>query len=33
MEADYSALVYLVILGILLAKVFSFGCCGGGTCD
>lgn len=31
MEADYSALVYLVILGILLAKVFGFGC--GGTCS
>jgi len=31
MEPDFSAFVYLMIVGILLYKVFGFGC--GGTCD
>jgi hypothetical protein len=26
MEGDYSALVYVLILGILLVKVFGLGC-------
>lgn len=30
MEADYSALVYILILGIILVK--TLGCCGSGTC-
>ena len=32
MEGDYSAFVYLLILGIVIMKVFGIGC-GTGTCN